>query len=84
MAKRIKRAEKSAKSIKEQIEEHFIKLEKDIQESRIDRGRYHAREIDKSLLKALEIKIGILGTNDNSVQVYRDRLNELKKKLGEE
>jgi len=81
MAKRIKRIEKGTESLKRQIEEHFIKLENDIQGKRVDRGRYHAKEIDKSLLKALEIKIKILGIDDNSVQIYLERLNNLKKKL---
>lgn len=81
MAKRTKRAEKGIESLKKQIEEHFDKLEKDIQEKNIERGRYHIKEIDKSLLKALEIKIEILDVDDNSVQMYRERLNKLKKEL---
>ncbi len=79
MAKRPKRIEKGIESLKEQIEEHFAKLEKDIQENRMESGRYHAKEIDRSLLKALEIKIDILGIKDNSVEIYRKRLSKLKK-----
>lgn len=82
MAKRTKRTEKGIESLKNQIELHFAKLEKDIQEDEIDRGRYHAKEIDKSLIKALEIKMEILGREDNSVEVFRRRLDKLKKKLG--
>ena len=41
--------------LKKEIEEHFAKIEKDIKEGNIDRGKYHIKEIDKSLLKALEI-----------------------------
>jgi hypothetical protein len=61
MAKRIKRAQKSIESLKERIEEHFKKIEADIKENNLDRGRYHIKEIDKSLLTALELKINILG-----------------------
>ena len=59
MAKRIKRVEKGAESIKKQIEEHFLKIENDIKEKRFERGIYHIKEIDKGLLKALEIKLEI-------------------------
>jgi hypothetical protein len=82
MVKRVKRAKKGIESLKKQIEEHFGKIERDIQEKNIDRGKYHLKEIDKGLLKALEIKIKILGTqDDNSVQIYRERLEELRKSL---
>ena len=82
MAKRVKRLEKGVDSLKDGIEEHFSKLEKDIREGRTERGKYHVKEIDKSLLKALEIKIDILGVNDDSVKKFRERLDNLKKKLG--
>ena len=59
MAKRFKRLEKGVESLKKEIEEHFSKIEEDIKEDKIDRGRYHIKEIDKSLLKALEIKLEI-------------------------
>ncbi len=81
MAKRTKRIEKGTESLKKEIEEHFVKLEKDIQENNIERGRYHAKEIDRSLLKALEIKIRILGVEDNSVQIYKAKLDKLRKQL---
>ncbi len=81
MVKRVKRLEKGVDSLKDEIEEHFSKLEKDIQEGRIEMGRYHLKEIDKSLLKALEIKIKILGLNDDSVKNFRERLDNLKKML---
>ncbi|MBM3233603.1 hypothetical protein FJZ19_00745 [Candidatus Pacearchaeota archaeon] len=83
MAKRAKRIEKGIESLKKEIEEHLDKIEKDILEKNIDRGRYHIKEVDKSLLKALELKIKILGIeNDNSVSVYRERLEKLRKSLG--
>jgi len=82
MVKRTKRLEKGIESLKKEIEEHFSKIEKDIKENRVERGRYHIKEIDKSLLKSLEIKMEILGIEDNSIEAYRERLNNLKKSLG--
>lgn len=61
MVKRAKKLKKGIESLKEEIEKHFLKIEKDIQEHNLDRGRYHFKEIDKSLLKALEMKMEILG-----------------------
>ena len=81
MAKRVKRIEKGTESLKKEIEEHFAKLEEDIRINRIELGRYHAREIDKSLLKSLEIKLEFLGKEDGSVEIYRERLNKLMKRL---
>ncbi len=82
MAKRIKRVEKGIESLKEEIELHFEKLENDLKEGNLDRGRYHAKEIDKSLLKALDIKINILGVEDNSLEIYRQRLAKIKENFG--
>ncbi len=81
MVKRIKRLEKGIESLKQEIENHFEKIEQDISENNIDRGKYHAKEIDKSLLKALEIKLQILGIQDGSLEKYNKRLDELKRKL---
>ena len=40
------------------------------------------KEIDKSLLNALEIKLKILGIeDDDSVKIYRERLNKLRKDI---
>lgn len=77
MVKRAKRLEKGIESLKKEIEEHFAKIEKDIKEGNIDRGRYHIKEIDKSLLKALEIKIRFLGRDNNDVAIYRKRLEKI-------
>ncbi len=79
MVKRAKRLEKGIESLKSEIEEHFNKIENDIREKNIDRGKYHIKEIDKSLLKALEIKLKILGIEDNSLQIYKERLEKLRK-----
>ncbi len=80
MAKRVKRAEKGTDSLKKQIGEHFEKIERDISEGNIDRGKYHIKEVDKSLLAALELKIKILQIKeDNSVQIYKEKLEKLRK-----
>lgn len=81
MAKRVKRLEKGVESLKKQIEDHFQKIEKDLQENMLDRGRYHVKEIDKSLLKVLELKLNLLGIRDNSLLLYKERLNSLKQTL---
>ena len=81
MAKRTKRIKKGVESITKEIEKHFGKLEEDIQEGNIDRGRYHLKELDKSLLTSLQIKLDILGYDDDIVKVYQKRLGKLKKKL---
>ena len=82
MVKRVKRLEKGIESLKEEIEKHFEKLRKDIEEENIDLGRYHARELDKSLISSLELKLKILGVDDNSAKKYRERLNKMKEEFG--
>ncbi len=81
MGKRTKRIEKGIESLKKEIEAHFLKIEKEISEDNFDRGRYHIKEIDKSLLKALEIKLEILGLEDDSLDQYRERLDKMKTSL---
>ncbi len=81
MVKRDKRLKKGIQSLKEQIGKHFSKIEKAIQEKKFELGRYHTKEIDKSLIRALELKLKILETNDNSVKKYRKRLKEMEKEL---
>ncbi|MEK6899046.1 MAG: hypothetical protein AABW79_03030 [Nanoarchaeota archaeon] len=82
MVNRTKRLEKGIESLKKEIEAHFDKIEKDISEENLDRGRYHIKEIDKSLLKALEIKLGFLGKDDKLLEKYRARIEKIKKLLG--
>ena len=82
MVNRTKRLEKGIESLKKQIEAHFDKIDKDISEENLDRGRYHIKEIDKSLLKALEIKLGFLGKDDKLLEKYRARIEKIKKLLG--
>ena len=83
MAKRIKRTKKGTESLKKEIETHLSKIEEDIQEGKVELGSYHVKEIDRSLLKSLETKIAILKTEDNSVQIYKDKLEKLKKILNQ-
>lgn len=86
MAKRSKKLAKGIESLKEQIKSHFSKIEKDIQENKIERGEYHTKEIDKSLIDALEHKLNLLGEIDGDalklIEGYRTLLEKYKKKLG--
>jgi len=85
MVKRSKRLEKGIESLKKEIGEHFDKLEKDISEGDEILVKYHAKEIDKSLIVALERKINLVGEDiDHNalIKKYRDILKEYKKKLG--
>jgi len=84
MVKRTKKIEKGIESLKVRIEEHFLKIEQDVKEKRPERGLYHIKEIEKSLLKALELKLGILGIKDNSVEVYKERLKRIKESFEKE
>ena len=81
MAKRAKRIEKGIESLKKEVEEHFTKIERDIQDGNVERGMYHVKEIEKSLLKALEIKLKILRKKDDSVVNYRKRLEKLRESI---
>jgi len=57
MAKRAKRVEKGIESLKEEIEKHFEKLDGDMYENNEIVAKYHIKEIEKSLIGALEDKI---------------------------
>lgn len=81
MVKRTKKIGRGIENLKKQIKGHFSKIEEDIKENRIERGLYHIKEIDKSLLKALELKLGILGIKDRSVEVYKERLKRIREDL---
>ncbi len=82
MAKRTKRAKKGAISIKEEIEKHFKKLENDISENNLERGRYHFKELNFDFLPALEKRLKILGESDDELISFKKRLDDLKEKLG--
>ena len=87
MAKRSKKLEKGAESLKREIEEHFQKVEDDIEDGEINLGRYHIKEIERSLLFTLERKINLIGAGEEDselIKTYKKRLEEFKKKLGVE
>ena len=68
-----------------QIENHFKKLDKEIIEEDDITARYHIKEIDKSIIDALEYKIGLLGVNKENEKFINDyikRITEYKRKLG--
>tara|TARA_Y100000034_G_C6866165_1_gene394797 strand:+ start:768 stop:1013 length:246 start_codon:yes stop_codon:yes gene_type:complete len=79
-SKRKKRLTKSVDSIKKQIEIHFKKLEDDLEKGDFDYARYHAKELDKSLIDSLKKRLEMLGKDNNSVKVYGDRLKKLLEK----
>jgi len=82
MAKRTKRAGKSIESLKNEIENHFEKVEDDIKQKNINRGEYHCREIENSFLFALQLKMRILGKIDiELIEEYRKRSEKLKEKI---
>ena len=84
MVKRAKRLKNAIESYKAEIENHFEKLDKDIIEEDRMLAEYHIKEIDKSLITALERKIIALGANTQDLDLikeYRARLKAYKKKL---
>lgn len=81
---RIKKISKSVESVKREIEKHFAKLEKDINEKNEVLSRYHIKEIDKSLLSFLEKRLNLLKIDKTLLQQYRKRLESLKEKADSE
>lgn len=84
MAKRSKRIKTGIESIKEEIEIHFKKIEGDINNGDFETGRYHIKEMGRSLINALKYKLGLLGEDgehDKDVRKYEERLKILKDKL---
>ncbi len=84
MAKRNKRLEKGIESLKKEIEKHFNKLNEEITEKNMILAEYHAKEIDKSLITALEHKISLLSKNTINIELikkYKALLEEYKNKL---
>ncbi len=87
MTNRVKRLKNAVESYKAEIEKHFEKLDKEILENDEILARYHIKEIDKSLIVALEHKIMLLGMeeeNSELIKKYKKRLQEYRKKLGME
>ena len=85
MVKRSKRLKKGIESFKEEIENHFKKLDINILENDEITAMYHLKEIDKSLITTLEKKMILLGENTKEnkdiIINYRKKLEEYKKKL---
>jgi hypothetical protein len=44
-------------------------------------GRYHTKELEKSLIKSLEAKMELLNIKDDSLDKFKKRLDGLKLKL---
>jgi hypothetical protein len=81
MVKRTKRLEKGVESLKQEIEIHFSKLKSDIEKGNIERGRYHIKELDKSLIFAFENKLKILNLKNDLAIEFRERLEKLRDKF---
>ena len=81
MVKRTKRLEKGVESLKQEIEIHFSKLKNDIKEGNIERGRYHFKELDKSLIFALEMKLKTLNLENTLAVEFREKLEKVRKKF---
>ena len=85
MVKRSKKLKSAIESYKAEIEKHFKKLEKDINERDEILARYHVKEIDKSLINALEKKMNLLGREAENIELikrYKNLLAEYRRKLG--
>ena len=84
MVKRSKKLDKGIESLKREIEKHFAKMDKDISEEDEILASYHIKEIDKSLITALERKISLLSGDVIDIELikkYKNLLEEYKKKL---
>jgi hypothetical protein len=82
MAKRSKRIKTGIESIKNEIAAHFKKIEEDIENKDFETGRYHIKEINRSLINALKNKLKILGKEDEDIKKYEEKIKELENKLG--
>ena len=67
--------------MKRQIETHLMKLEEDINEKSKERGEYHSKEIENSLLKEAKHRLDILKKADLDIQMYEKKLKELNIRL---
>ena len=90
MAKRNKRIRKGIESLKEEIEKHFEKLDREILENDGITAKYHIKEIDLSLIMNLGKKIALLGKDNidkeskELIANFRKKLEEYKKKISME
>ena len=68
-------------SLKNEIENHLAKLEKDIKENNIEIAEYHSKEIENSLIKEAEHKLKILNQKDPEIEKYKEKLRNLRRKF---
>ena len=83
MAKRTKKAKKGIESLKQEIEKNFKKIDNDIFENDETTARYHIKELDRSLITALEKKMTFLSKNNQETKENKEFLDECRKKLEE-
>jgi uncharacterized membrane-anchored protein YhcB (DUF1043 family) len=83
MEKRSKKVKKGIESLKNEIEKHFEKLDKEIIENDEVTARYHLKEIDRSLIDSLEKKTMLFKENTKESKESRELLSFLRKKLEE-
>ncbi|MEA3330055.1 MAG: hypothetical protein U9Q06_04905 [Nanoarchaeota archaeon] len=77
-----KKLKKAIESLKDQIERHFLKLQREIINDDIYVVGYYIKEIDKSLINKLESKMRMLGKIDKTLlENYRLKLADYKKRL---
>jgi len=83
MVKRTKKAKKGIESLKQEIEKHFKKIDKDVLEKDETTARYYIKELDRSLITALEKKMKLLTKNSKETKENKEFLDACKKKLKE-
>ena len=77
-----KKTKQSIESIKRRIEDHFEKLEKEIEADDEILARYYIKEIDRSSLDVLERKMKFLEeVNEELIERYRKKLRKIEEKL---
>ena len=83
MVKRAKKAKKGIESLKQEIEKHFKKIDNDVLENNETTARYHIKELDRSLITALEKKMKLLTKNSKEIRENKELLDKFRKKLEE-
>jgi ABC-type Fe3+-hydroxamate transport system substrate-binding protein len=72
---------KKIRSIKEEVENHFLKLEKEFENNDIRYTFYHFKEVLRSMLKSLEELYERLGKKEEGEAVIKTLLGRLEKIL---
>lgn len=83
MVKRAKRLKTGIESLKKEIESHLKKIKQDINNKDFDMGKYHIKEVNRSLIHALRYKLEILGIKDKDVEKYEKEIKKLNENRGE-